>query len=165
MRTDAEIQKQVAAGKLEPSGTTALVSVLTEGKLVVASLGDCRAILSNNGRAKEVGTEHKPDSPTERKRIEAAGGFVDCEGYLNGDLNVSRALGDFHFPDLKHVEGKGPLIADPEITEVEIEESSEFLVLSSDGIWMQSQTVVNIVRDSLRKQNCPLAASKALVSL
>lgn len=154
----------MAAGKLEPSGTTALAAVLTEEKLVVSSLGDCRAILSRNGRAEEVGTEHKPDSPTERERIVAAGGFVDCEGYLNGDLSVSRAIGDFHFPHLKYIEGKGPLIADPEITEVGIEESTEFLILSSDGVWMQSQTVVNIVRDSLRKSNCPKAASKAVVS-
>lgn len=163
LRADADFYEEVAAGRLEDSGTTALSIAFFDKKMVVSNLGDCRAILSRNGLAVEVSIEHRPDSPTERQRIEAAGGFVDCDGYLNGDLGVSRAIGDFHLSELKHVEGRGPLIAEPEVAEMELGENDEFVVMASDGMWMRSQTVVDIVRDSLKQFNCPRTASEAVV--
>ncbi|GMH43371.1 hypothetical protein BSKO_11293 [Bryopsis sp. KO-2023] len=163
LRADSEFRKEAAAGRLSPSGTTALVAVVLGRRMVLASAGDCRAILSRNGVASELTNDHKPDSPTERRRIEAAGGFVDCDGYLNGDLAVSRAIGDHHLPHLKCLDGSGPLIADPEVCEVPLGDAEEFLVLTSDGVWMRRQTVVDLVRDSLRKFNCPTKASQAVV--
>lgn len=43
--------------------------------------------------------DHKPDDPVELKRIKAGGGFV-AEGRVNGNLNLSRAMGDFEYKGL-----------------------------------------------------------------
>jgi protein phosphatase 2C family protein 2/3 len=50
------------------------------------------------GGAKALSFDHKPMLPIERARIDAAGGFVQWNR-VNGDLAVSRALGDFSFKD------------------------------------------------------------------
>lgn len=166
LRIDAEFRREVASGRLQHSGTTALVAAVVGARLLVANVGDCRAVLARRGRAVELTSDHRPSSPTERQRIEAAGGFVDGDGYLNGDLGVSRALGDFHYPHLKHGTGAGPLTAEPEVSEYEIDEDVEFVVLASDGALdsMTSQGVVDIVRTQLRLSNDPKKASEAVVS-
>lgn len=48
--------------------------------------------------------DHKPDDNIELDRIKAAGGFV-AEGRVNGNLNLSRAMGDFEYKSL--TEGNG----------------------------------------------------------
>lgn len=59
--------------------------------------GDSRAVLSRAGRAIDLSVDHKPQAPSERQRIESSGGFYVCpQGRLNGELGVSRAIGDFH---------------------------------------------------------------------
>ncbi len=41
--------------------------------------------------------------------IASADGYVCPEGYVNGQLGVSRAIGDFHFEGLKYkTDGAGP---------------------------------------------------------
>ena len=48
------------------------------------------------GVARPLSTDHKPMDTLERERIEAAGGFVEFNR-VNGNLALSRALGDFVF--------------------------------------------------------------------
>ena len=69
---------------------------------------------------------------------------MDDEGYLNGKLAVSRALGDFHLKDCV----PSPLIAEPEVREIELSEEDEFLIIASDGVWdvVTSELAVRIVR-------------------
>ena len=40
--------------------------------------------------------DHKPDLENERLRVTKAGGFIS-EGRINGNLNLSRALGDLEY--------------------------------------------------------------------
>lgn len=59
-------------------------------------MGDSRAIASINGNVDVLSLDHKPGNDTEIKRIQAAGGWVEFNR-VNGNLALSRALGDFVF--------------------------------------------------------------------
>jgi serine/threonine protein phosphatase PrpC len=72
--TEAEF---ALGGALNESGCTATM-VLQQGEgLLVASIGDTRAILGGiGGRCHRLTVDHSPAFPEERARIEAAGGTV-----------------------------------------------------------------------------------------
>ncbi|GAB2267555.1 hypothetical protein Dimus_002535 [Dionaea muscipula] len=145
------------------SGTTALTAFIFGRTLVVANAGDCRAVLSKRGRAVELSKDHKPSCNSERLRIEKHGGVV-YEGYLNGRLSVSRALGDWHMK--KKGQGGASLSAVPELQDTVLTEEDEFLILGCDGLWdvMSSQHAVTLVRRELMLHNDPEICSKVLVS-
>ncbi|XP_054798642.1 probable protein phosphatase 2C 22 isoform X1 [Prosopis cineraria] len=145
------------------SGTTALAAVVIGRMLVVANAGDCRAVLCRRGKAIEMSRDHKPTHSKERKRIEASGGHVS-DGYLNGQLNVARALGDWHMEGLKVRDG-GPLSAEPELMTTNLTEEDEFLIMGCDGIWdvFRSQNAVDFARRRLQEHNDPARCSKDLV--
>ena len=65
-------------------------------ELWCANAGDSRCVAGLGGVARPLSTDHKPMDTLERERIEAAGGFVEFNR-VNGNLALSRALGDFVF--------------------------------------------------------------------
>lgn len=69
---------------------------MTKDRYFVANIGDSRAVLSRDGNAIPLSTDHKPDLPTEKNRIQKAGGFVKL-GRVNGTLSLSRSFGDFQY--------------------------------------------------------------------
>ncbi|XP_072988004.1 probable protein phosphatase 2C 27 isoform X2 [Typha latifolia] len=144
------------------SGTTALVALIFGRTMLIANAGDCRAVLGKRGRAIELSRDHKPNCKGEKLRIEKLGGFV-YDGYLNGQLSVSRALGDWH---LKGTKGcLSPLSSEPDLHETLLTEEAEFLVIGCDGLWdvMSSQCAVTMVRKELMIHNDPERCSRALV--
>ncbi|KAL2522028.1 putative protein phosphatase 2C 47 [Forsythia ovata] len=144
------------------SGTTALTALILEGTMIIANAGDSRAVLGKRGRAIELSKDHKPDCTSERLRIEKLGGVI-YDGYLNGQLSVARALGDWHMKGSKG--SKCPLSSEPELEEVVITEEDEFLIIGCDGLWdvMSSQCAVTIVRKELMLHNDPEKCSRELV--
>lgn len=60
------------------------------------NVGDSRAVASCSGVAEPLSFDHKPANEEEAKRIIAAGGWVEFNR-VNGNLALSRALGDFIF--------------------------------------------------------------------
>lgn len=143
-------------------GTTALTALLLGRHLLVANAGDCRAVLCRKGVAVDMSQDHKPTYLPERKRVEEVGGFIN-DGYLNGDLSVTRALGDW---DLKFPMGSSsPLIAEPDVQQVILTEDDEFLIIGCDGIWdvMSSQNAVSLVRRGLRRHDDPQQCARELV--
>ena len=166
VRTDLEFLQAVKEGGLSHSGTTVMAAAVLEMRLFVAHVGDCRAILCRNGRAMDLSTDHRPTTPSERQRIESAGGYIDSEGYLNGELQVSRAIGDFQYTKLKNEDGSGFLIAEPDLLEQKIETSDEFVVLTSDGALdvMTPGQIIRIARKSLVEHNAPETAAEAVVT-
>lgn len=118
-------------------------------RLFCANCGDSRAVLSRGGVAVELSQDHHPHDPTEKRRIEAAGGFVavyETSGRVDGTLAVSRALGDFRFkarPDLPAERQK--VIAVPDIKEIPVGKCDEFVAVGSDGVFsvFSSEEVVS----------------------
>ncbi|GLT94538.1 hypothetical protein SLE2022_122740 [Rubroshorea leprosula] len=144
------------------SGTTALTALIFGRTLIVANAGDCRAVLGRRGRAIEMSKDHKPNCTSERLRIEKLGGVI-YDGYLNGQLSVARALGDWH---MKGPKGSAcPLSAEPELQKADLTEDDEFLIMGCDGLWdvMSSQCAVTIVRKELMIHNDPERCSRELV--
>lgn len=80
--------------------------------------------------------DHKPSNPEEKVRIEDAGGFVMGDR-VNGELAMSRALGDFRYkrnPDQKQHEF--PVICIPDVsTHKRSGKKDEILVLACDGVF------------------------------
>ncbi|KAG6409648.1 hypothetical protein SASPL_127689 [Salvia splendens] len=163
LQTDAAFAEACSTDEDLASGTTALAALVIGRSLVVANAGDCRAVLCRRGKAIEMSRDHKPVCLRERLRIEASGGHV-YDGYLNGQLNVARALGDWHMEGLKGEDG-GPLTAVPELMTTKLTEEDEFLIIGCDGLWdvFMSQNAVDFARRRLQEHNDPSMCSKDLV--
>lgn len=126
------------------AGSTGLVSfVLNAGenvkKLVVANVGDCRAVLSKNGCAVQITKDHKASDPDEAARVRGLGGDIFCRR-VSGILAVSRAFGDHSCKDY--------IIPEPDVCICQIKQEDDFLIMASDGLWdvIDSQFAVNIVK-------------------
>lgn len=150
-------------------GSAAVVALIEHGegfgasspsrprRLAVANCGDSRALICRAGKVVELSEDHKPELPGEAERIRKAGGYVaavgPCHRVDGWGLNLSRALGDFHYKarlDLSVEEQK--VIAVPEIRILTLTDEDEFLVLGCDGCFElnTSQQVVDIVREGLQ---------------
>ncbi|XP_073288422.1 probable protein phosphatase 2C 22 isoform X2 [Primulina huaijiensis] len=162
LHTDTAFAEACSSDADLDSGTNALAAVVIGRSLVVANAGDCRAVLCR-GKAVEILRDHKPICLVERKRNEASGGHI-YDGYLNGQLNVARALGDWHMEGLKGRDG-GPLGVEPELMKISLTEDDEFLIISCDGLWdvFMSQNAVDFARKRLQEHNDPIMCSKDLV--
>lgn len=165
LRTDQAFAEACQVDDRLCSGTTALAVLILGRKLLVANAGDCRAVLCKGGKAIDLSTDHKACSVLERRRIEDSGGFVDSFGYLNGELTVARALGDWHIDGLKYLGVDGPLTAVPEMHEYSLSEDDEFLIIGCDGLWdvFTSENAIDFARRRLQLHNDPQLCSKELV--
>lgn len=100
------------------AGATAVVAVIIGKTITVANAGDSRAVLCRNGTAFPLSFDHKPLQERELTRIRNAGGFVNHFGRVNGNLNLSRSIGDLKY---KQVPGIAPsdqmITAEPDIVQ------------------------------------------------
>jgi len=117
--------------------------MITPTHIVFANCGDSRAILAGpKGECLAATFDHKPDNPEETNRILNAGGSVTMKR-VNGDLAVSRALGDFVYKQRRADVGTGwyepegqQVSCVPEVTIIERDHAAHaFVVLCCDGIW------------------------------
>ena len=83
-------------GNCDAGATTLIAMITPEDVLYVGNAGDCRAVLCSAGEAIALSIDHKPTLPAETARIKRAGGVVE-DDRVEGDLAVSRALGDFEY--------------------------------------------------------------------
>jgi len=100
------------------AGATAIVAVIVGRTLTVANAGDSRGVLSRNGTALPLSFDHKPTDEQEMDRIKKAGGFVNQFGRVNGNLNLSRSIGDLKYKQVPGIEPKDQMItAQPDIVQ------------------------------------------------
>lgn len=57
-------------------GSTGICAILRDNKVLVANVGDCRALIISGGRPIPLSSDQKPTNPEEMKRIQALGGTV-----------------------------------------------------------------------------------------
>eukprot|EP00930_Biecheleria_cincta_P042276 TRINITY_DN29085_c0_g1_i1.p1 TRINITY_DN29085_c0_g1~~TRINITY_DN29085_c0_g1_i1.p1 ORF type:complete len:711 (-),score=101.46 TRINITY_DN29085_c0_g1_i1:104-2236(-) len=160
------------------SGTTAtVVLVMSDQRMLVAHVGDSRAVLGvrrrgegHHWRCQDLTRDHKPDLPDERARIELCGAQVvtvgsppnsTCRVYTAQQawpsINMSRSLGDLH----AHSQG---LSAEAEANFFESlwDPACEdaVLILGSDGIWdvIDGETAMSMVSSSAQQGSDPAIA-------
>ncbi|XP_060211269.1 probable protein phosphatase 2C 72 [Lycium barbarum] len=153
------------------SGTTAVVAIRQEDDLIIANLGDSRAVLGRKSEegvieAVQLTTDLKPSLPYEAERIRNCDGRVLAlqeEPHIKRvwlphedvpGLAMSRAFGDFMLKNYG-------IISKPDVSYHHISPHDQFLVLATDGVWdvLSNDQVVSIVCAA----NNAAAASEAVV--
>eukprot|EP00747_Dinoflagellata_sp_TGD_P167692 gnl/TRDRNA2_/TRDRNA2_192574_c0_seq1.p1 gnl/TRDRNA2_/TRDRNA2_192574_c0~~gnl/TRDRNA2_/TRDRNA2_192574_c0_seq1.p1 ORF type:complete len:491 (-),score=80.15 gnl/TRDRNA2_/TRDRNA2_192574_c0_seq1:39-1511(-) len=141
-------------------GSTACVAAVdfAHHEVIVANVGDSRAMLIRDGKAIALSEDHKPENPKERNRIQQAGGRVVKVGpcyRVDGNLNLSRALGDFHLKaNAALPPEKQKVSAFADITRTPFHGGpAELLLVGCDGLFERcsNQDVADIVWPRVRR--------------
>eukprot|EP01065_Artemidia_motanka_P014504 TRINITY_DN18421_c5_g1_i1.p1 TRINITY_DN18421_c5_g1~~TRINITY_DN18421_c5_g1_i1.p1 ORF type:complete len:298 (+),score=72.25 TRINITY_DN18421_c5_g1_i1:136-1029(+) len=146
--------------KNDGSGCTAVACLVTgDGQIICANAGDSRCVLCRGGKAVAMSSDHKPTLESELRRIQKAGSFV-TQGRVNGNLALSRAIGDFDFKQNKSIAAEDQAIsAKPDVVTKQLQKEDEFVVLACDGIWdvMSNEDVIEFVRKEIAVCQADLA--------
>jgi serine/threonine protein phosphatase PrpC len=168
--------RQLPYRAMDQSGTTATVMYIRDF-VVIASLGDSRAVLASNTtgtlRGIQLTTDHVASDPVERQSVESRGGIITKIGNVDrvsGSLVVTRSIGD---ADLADVLSQVPDVLPFSMVEMRAlcGYSSKipcFVILASDGLWdrISNQEAVDIVADVVAESNSDRnfqSAAEALV--
>lgn len=79
--------------------------------------------------------DHKPESQIEIDRITKAGSEI-TDGRVDGNLNLTRSLGDLKYKHREHLKPEEQAItANPDTYSFEFDEGIDFIIMGCDGIW------------------------------
>ena len=90
----------------------------------------------------DLSVDHKPTNESEKSRIEKAGGEVDEDGRVLGNLGCARSIGDLFYKSNKSLTSFEQFISnEPDIKRVPLDKTIKYLIVGCDGIWdcMSSQ--------------------------
>jgi protein phosphatase 1L len=134
------LDQTIMTSFLDPGSTALLAVLLNNQKLIIANVGDCRAVLAKTNDIWYT-KDHKPNDCEEKSRIESLGGTV-FNGRVSAILAVSRAFGDKQLSKW--------VTSDPDVSVMNVDSSFDFLILASDGLWdvFSSEEAVQFVRDN-----------------
>lgn len=143
-------------------GSTAIIAMIDDKMLHVANLGDCRAVISSSGEAKEMSSDHTLKNMKEAIRVSKEGAEIIPDPIfrkvfrVNGYLIPTRSFGDWHCKGISFI---------PEIKSWSLASDCEFLILASDGLWdvIENQEAVDIVTKVFDSGRNPQTAAKILV--
>ncbi|CAL4970541.1 unnamed protein product [Urochloa decumbens] len=170
---DKELKLQSPNLDCSFSGTTAVCAIKQGSDLIIANLGDSRAVLatmSDSGHlaAVQLTVDHKPSLPGEAERIKRCGGRVFAlkdepsvaRVWLPGEdlpgLAMARSLGDLRLK-------RHGVVPEPEVAHRRVGRGDLFIVLATDGVWdvMSNEEVVSIVCATARKEHAAKAVAEA----
>ena len=133
----------------DTSGSCGVMAMIKQNKLIIANIGDSRIVLFKNGKIFFETEDHKPNSEKEKERIKNSGGQIYQSQslipiyqkihlpwrVLPGRLSVSRTFGDIKAKVEKFGGKSGVIIPSPDITEFDLDENFDFMVIGCDGIF------------------------------
>lgn len=188
-RPEAPSQLRAAIAELDQSaidvtsalrvyaGSTLCLVLHAASHLLVANVGDSRAVLISSRGSRALSTDHVCTLPKERARIEAAGGWI-VGGLLNGHISMSRAIGDddlkghrnltpFEAPDgtKGHRFRESLFVANADVTRATVGANDLVAVVASDGVWgkLSNEAVAAVVREQLSKGRSAQETARAVV--
>lgn len=157
--------RRVLPSYADDNGSTLVAAVVEAELITFANVGDSRGILINDDYSLEFVTlDHKPTVPAEEIRVQMAGGFV-ADMRVNGDLAVSRTLGDTSYKPVSAPRRLCAISNEPDVTCIRRQPRHRCIILASDGIWdaLSSADVADIMHryrvldnadESTFKQRC-----------
>ncbi|MCX5925625.1 MAG: PP2C family protein-serine/threonine phosphatase [Candidatus Dependentiae bacterium] len=167
-------------GKLEvygDAGSTVLLAKLTDGKLVVANVGDSRAVLIRNGKVVGATVDHTPSPHSAEehrilrsvKKYHLSNPIFHYGVWRIAGLAMSRSLGDVNqvkmHPSIggcKHI-GQEIVSAVPDIFSWDVCKA-DILILATDGLWdvINSDEAASIASKSTKNDMATIFKNTAL---
>ena len=155
----------------DQSGSCGIMAMIQKNKCIIANVGDSRLIIFKNKELSFCTEDHKPGTEVEKERITKAGGKIyqtpslfplyqngkEIEipwRVLPGRLSVSRTFGDVEAKDPKFEGNKNVVVALPDITEIELSEEFNLIVLGCDGIFdvLSNEEILECVKIVLKEK-------------
>lgn len=85
---------------------------------------------------------------------------------VNGNLNLSRAIGDLKYKGNQELPAKDQIItAQPDVRKITLQPQDSFFVLACDGVWdvMTNQQCVEFINEKLKAGQKPAEAACGLL--
>jgi len=148
------------------------MAMIQKNKCIIANVGDSRLVIYKNNSVFFCTEDHKPGSDIEKERITKAGGKIyqtpslwplyqngkEIEipwRVLPGRLSVSRTFGDIEAKDEKFGGNKNVVVSLPDITEIELNDDFNLIVLGCDGIFdvLSNEEILECIKIVLKEKN------------
>ena len=156
----------------DQSGSCGIMAMIQKNKCIISNVGDSRLVVYKKNSVFFCTQDHKPGSNIEKERITKAGGKIyqtpslfplyqngkEIEipwRVLPGRLSVSRTFGDIEAKNEKFGGNKNVVVALPDITEIELNEEFNLIVLGCDGIFdvLSNEEILECVKIVLKEKN------------
>ena len=155
----------------DQSGSCGIIAMIQKNKCIIANVGDSRLVIYKNNSVFFSTEDHKPGSNIEKERIMKAGGkryqtpslFPLYQNgkeieipwrVLPGRLSVSRTFGDIEAKNAKFGGNKNVIVALPDITEIELNEEFNLIILGCDGIFdvLSNEEILECIKIVLKEK-------------
>ena len=126
------------------SGSTCILIILIDKKVLSANIGDSRAIMVKGHKTIiELSSDQKPENELEKERILSKGGEIRQLIENNEPIGPMRVfLPNENYPGIAMARSIGDKIAssigvfsEPEIKEFDIESNCKYIIIGSDGVY------------------------------
>ena len=110
--------------------------------------------MCRGGMAVEMSLDHKPESQIEIDRITKAGSVI-TEGRVDGNLNLTRSIGDLKYKNREHLTAEEQAItANPDTYEFDLTPDIDFIIMGCDGIWEKksNEEMVEYIYEKLKEE-------------